>query len=65
MQDYSAVVAKHRAENADITVVSHPIPASQVGAVGILKIDPSTGAHLARRANSTAANPCAELWLSQ
>ena len=38
------MVAKHRAENADITVVSHPVPADKVGAVGILKIDPATGA---------------------
>ena len=38
------VVAKHRAENADITVVSHRVPADKVGLVGILKIDPATGA---------------------
>ena len=43
-QDYSAVVAKHRAENADITVVSHGIPESKVGLVGIMKIDAATGA---------------------
>jgi ADP-glucose pyrophosphorylase len=43
-QDYSAVVAKHRAENADITVVSHGIPESKVGLVGVMKIDPATGA---------------------
>jgi len=51
------VVAKHRAENADITVVSHPIPADKVGAVGILKIDPATGACLARQRQQHSCEP--------
>ena len=54
------MVAKHRAENADITVVSHRIPADKVGLVGILKIDPATGVH--RALCCVHRSPFAMLW---